>query len=64
MVFEDLRSRWCRRRTVAMRAPAFEENWVFAQVHQAQAAIKDMEADVAPGRSGRPTCGRPGAGRA
>ncbi|ADU99504.1 NAD+ synthase [Alicycliphilus denitrificans] len=36
--------------TVAMRAPAFEEKLVFAQVHQAQAAI-EMEADVAPERS-------------
>lgn len=36
--------------TVAMRAPSFEEKLVFAQAHQAQAAIK-MEADVAPERS-------------
>ncbi len=36
--------------TVAMRAPSFEEKLVFAQVQQAQAAIK-MEADVAPERS-------------
>ncbi|MFT4242658.1 MAG: NAD+ synthase [Acidovorax sp.] len=36
--------------TVAMRAPSFEEKLVFAQMQQAQAAIK-IEADVAPERN-------------